>query len=75
MTARELQILESAIDGLTNEEIAQFHFIEVTTVRRHRQNIMDKIGIVGRKEMRVFMRSMKTILKNGAKSTINEGEN
>lgn len=75
MTTRELQILEFAIDGFTNKEIAEFHFIEETTVKRHRQNIMDKVGIAGRKQMRVFMRTVQTVLKNGAKSTTNEGEN
>jgi DNA-binding NarL/FixJ family response regulator len=63
------------MNGFTNEEIAQFHFIEVTTVKRHRQNIMDKVGISGREQMRVFMRAVRRVLKNGAKSTTNEGEN
>lgn len=74
LTTRELQILAFAIDGFTNREIAEFHFIEETIVKRHRQNIMDKVGVVGRKEMRLFMRAVQSMLKNGAKSTMNEGE-
>jgi DNA-binding NarL/FixJ family response regulator len=75
LTTRELQILEFAIEGFTNKEIAELHYIEETTVKRHRQNIMDKVGIAGRKQMRVFMRSVKTVLKNGAKSTISDSKN
>ncbi|MDZ7898569.1 MAG: helix-turn-helix transcriptional regulator [Arcicella sp.] len=75
LTTRELQILEFAVEGFTNKEIAELHYIEETTVKRHRQNIMDKIGIAGRVQMRIFMRSVQTMLKNGAKSTISDSEN
>jgi DNA-binding NarL/FixJ family response regulator len=70
-TTRQLEILESVIKGFTNREIAETHFIEETTVKRHRQNIMNKVGICGREEMRMFVRFFGDFLKNGAKSTTN----
>lgn len=75
LTTRELQILEFAIEGFTNKEIAELYYIAEKTVKRHRQNIMDKMGIAGRVQMRIFMRAAQTVLKNGAKSTISDAEN
>ncbi len=70
-TRRQLEILGSVIKGFTNKEIAETHFIEETTVKRHRQNIMSKVGISGREEMRLFVRTVENFLKNGTKSTTN----
>ena len=70
-TVRQLEILWAVVEGFTNKEIAERHYIDESTVKRHRQNIMNKVGISGRNEMRVFIRIIKGFFKNGTKSTTN----
>lgn len=45
LTAREYQVLEGIISGLTNPQIAEQLKCSVETVRFHRSNIMDKTDI------------------------------
>lgn len=70
-TTRQLEILWAVIEGFTNKEIAEKHYIDESTVKRHRQNIMNKVGISGRDEMRMFIRIIKDFFKSGTKSTTN----
>jgi DNA-binding NarL/FixJ family response regulator len=42
---------------LTNKQIAEQLFISVSTVKRHRQDIMGQVGIKGKLAMRIFLRS------------------
>ena len=57
LTAREAEILELVAQGLTNKEIAAQLYIEVTTVKNHVHNILEKLG-VGRREEAVALMKM-----------------
>ncbi|MCT4562669.1 MAG: response regulator transcription factor [Crocinitomicaceae bacterium] len=45
ISKRELQVLKSIIEGMTNEQIADVHFISPFTVKTHRANILRKLGV------------------------------
>jgi DNA-binding NarL/FixJ family response regulator len=51
LTRRELQVLKLIAEGYTSKEIAQELVISVKTVDRHRQNILDKLGMSDRVEL------------------------
>jgi DNA-binding NarL/FixJ family response regulator len=51
LTARELQVLKLIAEAQTSKEIAKELFISVKTVERHRQNILDKLGMSDRVEL------------------------
>ncbi len=55
-TSREIQILQLCKDNFSCKEIAIQLFIAETTVRKHRRNILTKIGVSGKKEFRRFLR-------------------
>lgn len=48
LTPREREILQSVVDGLTNQQIARKHFISESAVRQHVSRIFDKMGVSGR---------------------------
>lgn len=45
LTPRELEVLQLVAEGKTNSEISRILFISVKTVQKHRQQLMDKLGI------------------------------
>jgi DNA-binding NarL/FixJ family response regulator len=51
LTRRELQVLKLIAEAYTSKEIAQELVISVKTVERHRQNILDKLGMSDRVEL------------------------
>jgi DNA-binding NarL/FixJ family response regulator len=51
LTRRELQVLKLIAEGYTSKEIATELVISVKTVERHRQNILDKLGMSDRVEL------------------------
>ena len=51
LTPRELEVLKLIAEAHTSKEIAQQLFISVKTVERHRQNILDKLGLRDRVEL------------------------
>jgi DNA-binding NarL/FixJ family response regulator len=51
LTPRELQVLKLIAEAYTSKEIAKELFISVKTVERHRQNILDKLGMSDRVEL------------------------
>ena len=51
LTPRELQVLKLIAEAYTSNEIAQELVISVKTVERHRQNILDKLGMSDRVEL------------------------
>src|SRR5581483_3271513 len=51
LTPRELQVLKLIAEANTSKEIAQELVISVKTVERHRQNILDKLGMSDRVEL------------------------
>jgi two-component system, NarL family, nitrate/nitrite response regulator NarL len=48
LTRREAQIAELIADGLSNKAIAAQLFIELTTVKNHVHNILEKLGVHSR---------------------------
>lgn len=54
-TRQEFKILKLASEGLTNKEIGDTQCIAESTVKCHRQNIMQKVGIKGKSEMMKFL--------------------
>lgn len=51
LTPRELQVLKLIAEAYTSKEIAQELVVSVKTVERHRQNILDKLGMSDRVEL------------------------
>ena len=51
LTPRELQVLKLIAEAHTSKEIANELVISVKTVERHRQNILDKLGMSDRVEL------------------------
>jgi DNA-binding NarL/FixJ family response regulator len=51
LTPRELEVLKLIAEAYTNKEIASALFISIKTVERHRQNILDKLGMRDRVEL------------------------
>ena len=51
LTPRELEVLKLIAEANTSKEIAEKLFISMKTVDRHRQNILDKLGMRDRVEL------------------------
>jgi DNA-binding NarL/FixJ family response regulator len=51
LTPRELEVLKLIAEAYTNKQIADALYISVKTVERHRQNILDKLGMRDRVEL------------------------
>lgn len=61
-TSREVQIIQFSKDNFTCKEIAEHLFISENTVRKHRRNIMTKLGVSGKKDFRKFLRDYPALL-------------
>jgi DNA-binding NarL/FixJ family response regulator len=51
LTPRELEVLKLIAEANTSKQIADALFISIKTVERHRQNILDKLGMRDRVEL------------------------
>jgi DNA-binding NarL/FixJ family response regulator len=51
LTPRELEVLKLIAEAYTSKQIAEALFISVKTVDRHRQNILEKLGMSDRVEL------------------------
>ena len=51
LTPRELEVLKLIAEAHTSKQISEALFISVKTVERHRQNILDKLGMRDRVEL------------------------
>ena len=51
LTPRELEVLKLIAEAQTSKQIAEALFISIKTVERHRQNILDKLGMRDRVEL------------------------
>jgi DNA-binding NarL/FixJ family response regulator len=51
LTPRELQVLKLIAEAYTSKQIAKELVISIKTVERHRQNILDKLGMSDRVEL------------------------
>jgi len=54
LTARQLEIVSTVVDGHTNNEIAQKFALSPKTVKHHLTNIFDKLGVSNRIELALF---------------------
>lgn len=54
---RERQIVEKLLDGYTSKEIARLLGISPLTVRKHRQNLMARLGVHTTAELLVAVRT------------------
>ena len=52
LTNKELDIVKLIAEGKSNKEIAAMHFIELSTVKTHINNIYSKLSVSNRKEAR-----------------------
>jgi ATP/maltotriose-dependent transcriptional regulator MalT len=50
LTRRELQVLELLAQRMTAQEIAQKLVVSDQTVKRHRANVYQKLGVHGRRD-------------------------
>jgi DNA-binding NarL/FixJ family response regulator len=51
LTPRELEVLKLIAEAYSNKEIAKELWISIKTVERHRQNVLDKLGMRDRVEL------------------------
>jgi DNA-binding NarL/FixJ family response regulator len=51
LTSRELEVLKLIAEAYTSQQIADALFISIKTVDRHRQNILEKLGMRDRVEL------------------------
>lgn len=59
LTRRELEVLGTIVNGLSNKEIAQKFTLSEDTVKHHLTNIFDKVGVSSRLELALFAISNK----------------
>ncbi len=59
VTARERQIVESILAGMSNREIGDKLGISEETVKRHIRNIYDKLGVSNRMELALYVSAGK----------------
>jgi DNA-binding NarL/FixJ family response regulator len=45
LTSREQRVLAGLVDGLSAEQIAEEHFVALTTVRSQIRSILQKLGV------------------------------
>ena len=57
ISARETEVLGLLQDGLTNQEIADRHFVSITTVKSHLSHLYEKTGTRNRVELLRIIRS------------------
>jgi two-component system nitrate/nitrite response regulator NarL len=60
LTTRELEIVELLDQALSNKEIAKRLSIEVATVKNHVHNILEKLHVARRSEVRSRLRSARS---------------
>ncbi len=52
LTQTELLIIKLIAEGKTNKEIAAMHYVEISTIKTHINNIYAKLAITNRREAR-----------------------
>lgn len=55
LTTRERQVAHALSTGLTNREIAESLYVSVTTVNFHVRNVLGKLGLSSRRELRTLI--------------------
>ena len=64
LTPREVEIINKIAEGLSNKEIAQILSIELSTVKNHVHNILDKLQLHNRLEAVQYARDRNLLTKN-----------
>jgi DNA-binding CsgD family transcriptional regulator len=64
LTRKELEVLNLARLGYSNKIIADKLVVAITTVKTHRKNIMQKLGITGKAEMTRYLLNLPPPLLN-----------
>jgi DNA-binding NarL/FixJ family response regulator len=59
LSGRERQVLDLISQGLTNKEIASQLFIQPSTVKRHTENILNKLRVRNRVQAAVYLLSCR----------------
>jgi DNA-binding NarL/FixJ family response regulator len=59
LTSRELEVLQSISEGLTNQEIAARLVVEVGTVKNHVHRILEKLNVSSRQEAASYLAFIK----------------
>jgi len=67
LTARELEIVALIESGLSNKEIARRLSIQVTTVKNHVHNILEKLGVRRRTEAAARVRGLQMAAASGSR--------
>jgi two-component system, NarL family, nitrate/nitrite response regulator NarL len=68
LTRREVEVVELIDQGLTNKEIARRLVIELSTVKNHVHNILEKLGVSHRGEAAAHLREHAPLLRVHARS-------
>ncbi len=58
LTARQADVLDLLVQGLTNAEIAERLYLSVRTVDHHVSSILSKLGVSSRREVRAAVRTL-----------------
>ena len=61
LTTRERQVAHALSTGLTNREIAESLYVSVTTVNFHVRNVLAKLGLSSRRDLRALVRPHETV--------------
>ncbi|MGE8205144.1 response regulator transcription factor [Heyndrickxia sp. NPDC080065] len=54
LTEREIEVLKCLGEGMSNQEISEFLFIGVKTVKTHVSNILGKLGVADRTQAAIY---------------------
>ena len=54
LTEREIDVLKCLGEGMTNQEISEYLFIGVKTVKTHVSNILGKLGVSDRTQAAIY---------------------
>jgi DNA-binding NarL/FixJ family response regulator len=65
LSARERQMLELVVEGLTNREIAQRLYLAESTVKRHLSTAFRRLGVHSRREAAAAMRAAEPAQAGG----------
>jgi DNA-binding NarL/FixJ family response regulator len=58
LTQKEFEILSSIVDGKTNRQMAEEHFISLNTIKTHVKNLYDKLDVHTRTQAIAKLRSL-----------------
>jgi DNA-binding CsgD family transcriptional regulator len=62
LTMREKKILPLVVDGLTSGEISRLFNCEESTIKKHREHILQKAHVKGITAIRQFLTAIKPFL-------------